>query len=179
VSGGTLKWGRVAGGVGVGVQILFQPCALSILGKVLCLCLFLVIGSFDTQSQHQKTTRARVCVCVYVRACSNPCVPAAKWQNWLKHLHVGLFLLLSSRTVALCINHTQDLFSNCSCWTMHTVLLHRLHYTTGYSLARNDTQTMLLVDESIKLFTLTTCCTSESLQYCLLSHIQRRVLCKR
>ena len=51
------------GGGGEG-QILFQPCAMSILGKVLCLCLLLVIGSFDAKHQHPTTA------CVPVQ---NPC----------------------------------------------------------------------------------------------------------
>ena len=144
-----------AGGAGGEGQILFQPCALSILGKVLCLCLFHVIGSFDAKHQHPTT------VCLSVQ---NP-APAAKWRHLLKHPDVGLFLLPSSRNWRLYIKHIQNLFSYCSCRAMHTVRQHRPHCATEHCFTWNETQTMLLVGESIKLYTLETYYTRESAVY--------------
>jgi hypothetical protein len=106
----------------------------------------------------RETSASNKCLCVPVQNGA----PAAKWRHWLKHPDVGLFLLPSSRNWRLYINHIQDY---CSSWTMHTDWQHRPHCATGHCFAWNETQTVPLVDESIKLYTLNTPYTSEG-AYC-------------
>jgi hypothetical protein len=99
-----------------GRQILLQPCALSILGEVLCLCLLSVIGSFDTKHQHQTTE----CVCFSVHKTGCP-QPSGK-AEWGRHSDIGLFLLPSRPAASVsCMSRT---FSHIVFAAQCTVSLH-------------------------------------------------------